>query len=113
MVQNKEANVRFGSNDSKKYSKEYPYDFQSFEKKAGANKHDNEILSKLTYEPFKKLFAEIDFEDRIKELPKRTRKVVELILEGYNQANIATILNISTRTIKREYVKIKSWLKEA
>ena len=105
--------MRLGSNDSKKYAKEYPYDFQNFEQKAGANKHDNEILSKITYEPFKKLFAEIDFEDRIKKLPERTRKVVELIMEGYNQNNIATILNLSTRTIKREYASIKSWLKLA
>ena len=104
--------MRFGSGDSKKYAKEYPCDFSLFEQRAGANKHDNKLLEKITYEPFKKLFAEIDFEDKLRELPKRTRKIIDLIVDGYSQKEIAFICKISTRTVKREYSKIKSWLIE-
>jgi len=103
--------MRMGKYDSKKYAREYPYDFSTFEANAGANRHDNEILDKITYEPFKKLFAEIDFAEKVKKLPERTRKVIELILEGYNQQQIASILNISTRTTKREYANVKKFLK--
>jgi ATP/maltotriose-dependent transcriptional regulator MalT len=106
-----EVIMRINSNDSKKYAREYPYDFATFENNAGANKHDNEILSKITYEPFKKLLAEIYFEERIKSLSSRTQKIIGLILEGYNQHNIAMILDLSIRTIKREYLIIKKFLK--
>lgn len=103
--------MRFGKHDSKKYAKEYPMDLQEFESNSGANKSSNRLLSKISYEPFKKLFERINFADKLVELPERTQKVVNLILEGYNQSEIAIILNISIRTIKREYSLIKKWLK--
>jgi DNA-binding NarL/FixJ family response regulator len=103
--------MRDGSRNNKKYGKEYPYDFQTFEENAGANKHDNEILSKITYEPFKNFLGELDFMEKVKQLPKRTHKIIDLILEGYTQHDISYILQLSTRTIKREYSKLKIWLK--
>lgn len=46
--------------------------------------------------------------ERVKELMKETdRKIIELLLQGYNQTEIATMLNITQPTVSRIRDKIK------
>ena len=49
----------------------------------------------------------MEFESYLNNLPESLRDVIELRMQGYNNSEIADMLNISLSKVKRDFAKAK------
>jgi len=104
-------------------SKTYKVDFQSLEAKAGVsgkhlNRFERDVYSKLAYDPWENTTRQLDIQEALKNvLTKKQHKIITLVMQEYNQDDIAKMLCISqqavSKILKSAYSRIeKSKLKD-